>query len=59
MAGELKITLTRSHIGKLPAQRAVLKGMGLDRTNKTVVLRDTPEIRGMIKKVAHMVRVEE
>jgi large subunit ribosomal protein L30 len=59
MAQELKITLVRSHIGKLPAQKAVLNGMGLNRRYKTVVLADTPEIRGMIRKVSHLVTVEE
>jgi large subunit ribosomal protein L30 len=59
MAQKLKITLVRSHIGKLPAHKAVLHGMGLNRRDKTVELCDTPEVRGMIKKVAHLVRVEE
>jgi len=59
MAQKLKITLVRSHIAKLPAHKAVLNGMGLKRRDKTVELCDTPEIRGMIKKVAHLVRVEE
>ncbi len=59
MSAEFKITLVKSHIGKPAKQRAVLKGMGLNRLNKTVILKDTPEIRGMIKKVAHMLKVEE
>ena len=59
MSQQLKITLVRSHIGKLPAQRAVLNGMGLNRRYKTVLLSDTPEVRGMIRKVAHLVNVEE
>ncbi len=59
MSAEFKITLVRSHIGKPAKQRAVLQGMGLNRLNKTVILKDTPEIRGMIKKVAHMLKVEE
>ena len=59
MAQELKITLIRSHIGKLPAHRAVLNGMGLNKRLKTVILRDTPEIRGMIRKVSHLISVEE
>jgi large subunit ribosomal protein L30 len=59
MATEIKITLVRSHIGKPASQRAVLNGMGLNRLNKTVVLKDTPEIRGMIGKVAHMLKIEE
>ena len=59
MAGEFKITLVRSHIGKPANQRAVLKGMGLTRMNKTVILKDSPEIRGMIRKVSHLIRVDE
>jgi large subunit ribosomal protein L30 len=59
MAQDLKVTLVRSHIGKMPKQKAVLNGMGLNRLNKTVVLKDTPEIRGMISKVSHLVSVEQ
>lgn len=59
MAAEFKVTLVKSHIGKPANQRAVLNGMGLNRLNKTVVLKDTPEIRGMINKVSHMLKVEE
>ncbi len=59
MSAEIKITLVKSHIGKPPKQRAVLLGMGLNKVNKTVVLKNTPEIKGMINKVSHMLRVEE
>lgn len=59
MAQEIKVTLVRSHIGKMPNQRAVLNGMGLNRRNKTVTLQDTPEIRGMIRKVSHLVTIEQ
>ncbi len=59
MSAEFKITLVRSQIGKPANQKAVLKGLGLNKLNKTVVLKDTPEIRGMIKKVSHMLKVEE
>ena len=59
MAAELKVTLVRSHIGQSECMKGCLKGMGLTRREKTVVLKDTPEIRGMIRKVAHLVRVEE
>lgn len=55
----LKITLIKSHIGKSAAQRAVLNGMGLTKVNKTVNLQDTPEVRGMIRKVAHLVSVTD
>ncbi|HEX2770095.1 MAG TPA: 50S ribosomal protein L30 [Geobacteraceae bacterium] len=59
MSAEFKITLVRSHIGKPANQKAVLQGMGLTRMNKTVILKDTPEVRGMIRKVSHLLKVEE
>ncbi|TYO95714.1 LSU ribosomal protein L30P [Geothermobacter ehrlichii] len=59
MAKELKITLKRSPIGRPAYFGKVLKGLGLTKLNKTVVLPDTPEIRGMINKVSHMVLVED
>jgi len=59
MSAEFKVTLVRSHIGKPANQKAVLSGMGLTKMNKTVILKDTPEVRGMIRKVSHMLRVEE
>ncbi|KAF0218098.1 MAG: large subunit ribosomal protein [Geobacteraceae bacterium] len=59
MSAEFKVTLVRSYIGKPSKQRAVLAGMGLTKRNKTVILRDTPEIRGMIRKVSHLLKVEE
>ncbi len=59
MAGEIKITLKRSAIGRDKYFSNVLKGLGLRRLHQTVVLQDTPEIRGMIDKVCHMVAVEE
>jgi large subunit ribosomal protein L30 len=59
MSADLKITLVRSHIGKPANQKAVLQGMGLTRMNKTVTLKDTPEVRGMVRKVSHLLKVEE
>lgn len=59
MAAEIKVTLKKSPIGRKEYFERVLKGMGLTKLNKTVVLQDTPEIRGMIGKVSHMVSVEE
>ena len=59
MSAEIKITLIRSHIGRPASQRAVLHGLGLKKLNKTVVLKNTPEIKGMVKKVCHMLKVEE
>ncbi|MGD9045999.1 MAG: 50S ribosomal protein L30 [Desulfobacterales bacterium] len=59
MAGNVKVTLVRSMIGRPERHRRVLRGMGLTRLNKTVELKDTPEIRGMIDKVSHLVSTEE
>jgi large subunit ribosomal protein L30 len=59
MAGALKVTLVKSMIGRPEKHRRVLRGMGLTRLNKTVVLEDTPSIRGMIHKVTHLVKAEE
>ena len=49
---------TGSHIRRAKDQRATLKGLGLDRIGRVSELEDTPAVRGMIAKVAHMVRVE-
>jgi len=56
---EVKVTLIKSHIGQPEKTKGCLLGMGLTKREKTVVLQDTPEIRGMIRKVAHLVKVEE
>jgi large subunit ribosomal protein L30 len=58
MADDIRITLIKSHIGRPTSHRLVLLGMGLTKINKTVQLPDTPETRGMIRKVEHMVKVE-
>lgn len=55
----LKITQIKSYIGRPEAQRKVLRGMGLGKMNRTVTLNDTPEIRGMIRKVVHLVTAVE
>ena len=59
MAGSVKVKLIRSMVGRPEKHRKVLRGMGLTRLNKTVELKDTPEIRGMINKVTHLVSTEE
>jgi len=56
---QLRIRLVKSSIGRPEKQRKVLRGMGLERLNKTVYLKDTPEIRGMVSKVSHLVSAEE
>jgi large subunit ribosomal protein L30 len=55
----LKVTLVKSPIGFDKRQATVVQSMGLRRLNHTVELRDTPESRGMIFKVRHLVTVEE
>lgn len=59
MGKVLKITKVKSVIGRPEKQRKVLIGMGLTKLNKTVTLADTPQVRGMINKVIHLVSVEE
>ncbi|VXD01580.1 50S ribosomal protein L30 [Sphingomonas sp. AX6] len=54
----VKVTQTGSPIRRTNDQRATLIGLGLNKMHKTVELKDTPEVRGMIRKVAHMVSVE-
>ena len=55
---KLKITQTGSPIRRDPSQRQTLIGLGLNKRHRTVELEDTPEVRGMIRKVQHMVQVE-
>lgn len=59
MGKVLKIKKIRSVIGRPEKQRKILKGMGLTKLNKTVTLADTPQVRGMVNKVIHLVSVEE
>jgi len=59
MAKQLKITQVRSAIGRPRTQRDTLRGLGLTRMHKTVTRENTPSIRGMVKKVIHLVSVEE
>ncbi|WP_420136715.1 50S ribosomal protein L30 [Sphingomonas sp.] len=54
----IKITQTGSPIRRVATQRATLIGLGLNKMHKTSELEDTPEVRGMIRKVQHMVKVE-
>lgn len=54
----LKVTLVRSVIGRPQKQREVVKGLGLRRISSSVVRKDCPEIRGMINKIVHLVKVE-
>ena len=55
----IKVTQTRSTCKRLARHKACIAGLGLQRIGHTVVLQDTPEIRGMINKVSYMVTVED
>ena len=55
----VKVTQTGSPIRREKSQRETLIGLGLNKIGRTRELEDTPSIRGMIRKVRHMVRVEE
>ncbi len=57
--GYIKIKLVKSGIGHPEKHRAVLRGMGLTKVNKVVELKDTPQTRGMIRKVSHLLEVME
>jgi large subunit ribosomal protein L30 len=59
MAKQIKITQIRSIIDRIEPQKRTIKALGLGRPNRSVVKNDTPQIRGMIRKVAHLVSVED
>lgn len=59
MDDKIKVTLVRSQIGKTKRIRQTLTGLGLTKMHKTVELKNTPAIRGMIEKVSFLVRVEQ
>jgi len=59
MAKKIKITQTRSIIDQIEPQKRTILALGLGRPNYSVVKNDTPQIRGMIRKVVHLVTVEE
>jgi large subunit ribosomal protein L30 len=55
----LRITLVRSPLGNTERHKATVRALGLHRIRQTVEQPDTPAVRGMLAKVAHMVKVEE
>lgn len=55
----LSVTLRKSVIGEKPKTRATVRGLGLRRLHQTVEHQDTPDMRGMLHKVRHLVEVEE
>tara|TARA_B100000315_G_scaffold95768_1_gene87946 strand:- start:278 stop:466 length:189 start_codon:yes stop_codon:yes gene_type:complete len=59
MEGFIEITLKRSGIGRPAHHKAILKALGLTKLHKTVKLRDTPAVWGMVKRVCHLVDVKK
>jgi large subunit ribosomal protein L30 len=61
MEGKKTVTVvqTGSPIGRRADQEATLKGLGLNKRHRRRVLEDTPAVRGMIRKVRHLIRIEE
>lgn len=57
--GKLKITQMKSACGRLPQHRLTIKALGLGRIRRVVIHNDTPQIRGMIESVHHLIKVEE
>ena len=59
MAEKLKITLIKSTIGAVPKNRKTVEALGLRKIGKTVEMTDNEAVRGMIRNVRHLVKVEE
>jgi len=59
MAKKVKITLTKSVIGASEKQKKVVEALGLKKMNQSVEMADTPQTRGAVTKVSHLVTVEE
>ena len=59
MAKQIKVTLVRSLNGRLKNHKACARGLGLRRMHHSAVVADTPQNRGMINKIAYLLRVEE
>ena len=57
--GNLKITLVKSTIGETPYQKKVVEALGLRKSRQSVELPDTPQTRGAVNKVSHLLKVEE
>lgn len=56
---QLKITLRKSPVGAIPAHRKTVRALGLRKMHQSVVQKDNPAIRGMIRSIIHMVEYEE
>ncbi|HVB67196.1 MAG TPA: 50S ribosomal protein L30 [Acetobacteraceae bacterium] len=55
----IRVTQTASALGRKPGQKETLVGLGLNKLRRTRELEDTPSVRGMLRAVAHLVKVEE
>jgi large subunit ribosomal protein L30 len=55
----VRVTQTGSPLGRKPGQKETLIGLGLNKMRRVRELEDTPSVRGMIRKVAHLIKVEE
>ena len=56
---KVRVTQIASVLGRKPGQKETLIGLGLNKIRRTRELEDTPSVRGMIRKVAHLIKVEE
>jgi large subunit ribosomal protein L30 len=59
MARKVKITQIRSALGRQPVQRRTVRALGIRRMHESVIHNDTPQIRGMVRKIRHLLKVEE
>ena len=59
MVKKIKVSLVKSTIGSVQSQIASVRGLGLRKLNSQSILDETPEVLGMIKKVKHLITVEE
>jgi len=59
MSGKLRVTQIHSGIGRPEKQRVILRTLGLGKMNRTVELPNNPSVRGMVKKIIHLLKVEE
>ena len=59
MSAKLQVTLVKSTIGKPKKHRDIVAGLGLKKLNKTIEIDDTPQMRGMIAKISHMLTIAQ
>jgi large subunit ribosomal protein L30 len=59
MNGKIQVTLVKSTIGRPQKHKDIVAGLGLKKLNKTVEHNDTPEVRGMIAKISHMLNIAQ